>query len=155
MKPTQPRTSPPALAPAARGSRPSAIGYLPWSRLAALLALPPGSGSFIPLTPRQALAPAPCAHYAPSAGTSTVANTVSSGPITSVMLAGGAVTSGKLGPVAVKLSSIDDRGSAAYDQFLRPAQAMGTTDPQCMACSRVWRIAPANSSAWAAAFGAS
>jgi type VI secretion system secreted protein VgrG len=88
-----------------------------------------GSGSFMPLTPRQALAPAPYAHYAPSAGTSTVANTVLSGAITSAMLADGAVTSGKLGPGAVKLSSIDDGGNAAYEQFLGPAKSLSAAAP--------------------------
>jgi len=82
-----------------------------------------GSADFTLLSPRQALAPAPYAQYAPGAG---VASTVVVGGVTSSMLANGAVTTAKIGLGAVKASNIDDGGSAAYEGFAETARSLTT-----------------------------
>lgn len=99
-----------------------------------------GTGLFLPLAPRQPLAPVPYAQYAPSAGISSVANAVPAGAISSAMLADGAVTSGKLGAGAIKASNIDDGGAAAYDQFVGSVRSMGVSDP--LSFSGLWPVAP-------------
>ena len=87
-----------------------------------------GIGVFTLLSPRQALAPAPYALYAPVAGTAEVASTVVAGGVTSGMLANGAVTSGKIGPAAVKASNIDDGDSAAYESLVETARSLTTAE---------------------------
>jgi len=88
-----------------------------------------GGVSWATLSPRQPLTATPYATYAPSAGSATLASGVSTGAITSAMIADGAVTSGKLGAGAVKPSNIDDGGSAAYEGFLDTAKGLSTTEP--------------------------
>ena len=88
-----------------------------------------GSGPFVTLNPRQALAAAPYAQYAPSAGAAGQASSVTAGAITTAMLANGAVTSTKLGAAAVKPSNIDDGGNAVYQGFVGSAGAMDSTAP--------------------------
>ncbi len=85
-----------------------------------------GLGSFVVLSPRQALTAAPYAQYSPTAA---VAGGVTAGAITTAMLADGAVTSRKIGTAAVKPSNIDDGGSAAYDSFLGPARSVTSAEP--------------------------
>ncbi len=85
-----------------------------------------GSGTFTQLSPRQSLASAPYAQYAPGAG---LASAVVAGGVTSSMIADGAVTTAKIGPAAVTSSNIDDGGSAAYAGFGVTARALSTEDP--------------------------
>ena len=85
-----------------------------------------GSGAFALLSPRQALAPAPYAQYAPGAG---MASTVVAGGVTSSMLADGAVTTAKIGQAAVKSANIDDGGSAAYEGLAVTARALSAEEP--------------------------
>ena len=84
-----------------------------------------GAADFTLLSPRQALAPAPYAQYAPGAG---VASTVVVGGVTSSMLANGAVTTAKIGLGAVKSSNIDDGGSAAYEGFVETARSLTSAE---------------------------
>ncbi|HEY5910791.1 MAG TPA: type VI secretion system tip protein TssI/VgrG, partial [Verrucomicrobiae bacterium] len=87
-----------------------------------------GVGSFVSLTPRQELAPAPYALYAPNAGAAAQAATLPAGAVTTAMLADGAVTTSKIGPAAVKPSNIDDGGSASYETMLGAARPLGTAE---------------------------
>ena len=88
-----------------------------------------GAVSFTALAPRQPLTAAPYATFAPNAGLASLASGVSTGAITSAMLADGAVTGSKIGSAAVKPANIDDGGSAAYETVLSTAKALSTTDP--------------------------
>ncbi len=85
-----------------------------------------GVASFSTLTPRQPIAAAPYATYAPGAG---VAAGVSAGAITAAMIADGAVTTAKIGAAAVKPVNLDDGGGGVYEDLLGPATAMGTATP--------------------------
>jgi type VI secretion system secreted protein VgrG len=84
-----------------------------------------GSGTFLTLSPRQALAATPYAQYAPGAG---VASAVVAGGVTTSMLADGAVTTAKIGPAAVTSSNIDDGGSVAYEGFTGTARSLSTAE---------------------------
>jgi type VI secretion system secreted protein VgrG len=88
-----------------------------------------GAAVFTNLSARQPLTAAPYASYAPSAGTAALASGVSTGAITSAMLAEGAVTTAKIGAGAVKPANIDDGGSGAYDDLMEMARGLRTTEP--------------------------
>ncbi len=85
-----------------------------------------GGDAFATMLPRQALAAAPYANYAPNAG---LAAGVPAGTISTAMLKDGAVTSAKIGAEAVKASNIDDGGEAAYEGFAQHAKALVRVEP--------------------------
>jgi type VI secretion system secreted protein VgrG len=87
-----------------------------------------GGGAFAPLAPRQPLTPVPYAMYAPSAGVATLATNLPAGTVTSGMIADGAVTDRKIAPLSVKLSSLDDGGSLAYDGFVNKAKSFQSAE---------------------------